>query len=192
MRKNWLSILILILVSPLTTFTMATDASADSEQIASALAATAGRWSGELFYLDYQSGERFSIPLRVEASTTPDAATLVRELTFTDPGVLVHAISLLTLDRDSEELVEAYFREGRGELFRFEVVSFDRVNAGQWSLTYKHNGTDDGRSAEIRHTLERDGPRLSSVCTVRFLDEPDAGFFQRNGTELTMETQSAP
>lgn len=190
MRKNWQSVFLLVVFWAFTT--TATGATARNELIQSALAATAGRWSGELFYLDYQSGERFSIPLRVDASTTPDSATLVRALTFTDPGVLVHAISLLTVDRDSGELVEAYFREGRGEFYRFDVVSFEHVDTGQWSLTYQHNGTDDGRSAEIRHTLERDGPRLSSVRSVRFLDEPDAEFFQRNGTELTMEEQSTP
>lgn len=184
MRKNYLSIFLLI--APLAATTTA-EAAADKELIGAALAATAGRWSGELYYLDYQSGERFSIPLRVQADTTPDSATLVRQLTFTDPGVLVHAISLLTVDRDSGELIEAYFREGRGEFFRFEVISFDYTNATQWSLIYQQNGTDDGRDAQIRHALQRDGSRLRTIRSVRFLDEPDAEFFQRNGTDLTME-----
>ena len=86
----------------------------------SLLEESVGTWEGELYYLDYQSGQRFGIPMRVHAEMTPDGATLVRRLTFTDPGNLVHAVNLVTIDSDSGELVEAYFREGRAELLRYE------------------------------------------------------------------------
>ena len=75
------------------------------------LEASAGSWGGELSYLGYQSGERFGIPMSVDAETTPDNATLIRKLTFTDPGNLVYAVNVVTVERESGELVEAYFRE---------------------------------------------------------------------------------
>ena len=40
--------------------------------VASIFAASTGAWEGELYYLDYQSNQRFGIPMRVEAETTPD------------------------------------------------------------------------------------------------------------------------
>ena len=156
---------------------------AADEHAASILGASTGGWKGELYYLDYQSGRRFGIPMRVDAELTPDGATLVRQLTFTDPGSLVHAVNLITIDRDSGELVEAYFREGKGEMLRYEVISASYESPEQWRLVYEQDGTDADRPARIRHTLAREDDQLSSTKEVRFLDE-EGEFFLRNGTEL--------
>lgn len=155
------------------------------EHAASVLEASAGVWQGELYYLDYQSGQRFGIPMRVDAEITPDGATLIRRVTFTDPGNLVHAMNLVTVDRDSGELVEAYFRQGKGEFLRYEIVGVDYETDRRWKLVYEHDGRDDGRSARIRHTIERNEDNLASAKEVRFLDE-DGEFFLRNGTELAL------
>ena len=148
-------------------------------------AASTGTWEGELYYLDYQSRQRFGIPMRVEAETTPDGVTLIRRLTFTDPGVLVHAVNLLTVDRDTGELIESYFRDGRGELFRYTIESVRFDNAENWELVYSEEGLDDDKPAQLRHTLKRDGDKLTGSKEVRFLDGDD--FFLRNGTELTLQ-----
>jgi len=155
---------------------------------ASVLEASTGAWEGELYYLDYQSGQRFGIPMRIDAELTPDGATLVRRLTFTDPGNLVHAVSLSTIDRDTGELVEAYFREGKGETNRYEVVNTDFSGGAIWELVYEHDGIDGDRPARIRHTITRDGNSMTSSKEVRFLDEEDE-FFLRNGTELELVAQ---
>ena len=155
------------------------------EPAQAALAASAGTWEGELYYLDYQSGDRFGIPLRIEATVTPDGATLTRKLTFTDPGNLVHAANLVTIDRETGELVEAYFREGRAELLRYEIVTSEFVDDTQWRVVYEQDGTDDDRPARIRHTVERENDRMTSSKKVRFLDEP-GDFFFRNGTEVRL------
>ncbi|MEM9209685.1 MAG: hypothetical protein AAGA61_10585 [Pseudomonadota bacterium] len=115
---------------------LAFPASAD-ESMSSILSASVGEWAGQLYYLDYQSGERFSIPMSVSASMTADGATLKRDLTFTDPGVLVYAANLTAVDRDTGELVEAYFREGRGELLRFEIVEATFAGPDRWRLVYE-------------------------------------------------------
>ncbi len=156
-------------------------------ELSSLLDASAGSWEGELYYLDYRSGQRFGIPMRVDARMTPDGATLVRELTFTDPGNLVHAINLVTIDRDSGELVEAYFREGRGELLRYDVVDVEFENDRQWRIVYEQDGNDDNRPARIRHTLSRNGDEMSSSKEVRFLDSDDDGLILRNGSLLTLK-----
>jgi len=152
----------------------------------SVLKASAGTWEGELYYLDYQTGQRFGIPMRIDAELTLDGATLVRRLTFTDPGNLVHAVNLSTVDRDTGELVEAYFREGKGEMNRYEIVSTDFSDEANWELVYEQDGIDDDRPARIRHTILRDGISMTSSKEVRFLNDEDGEFFLRNGTELEL------
>ena len=150
------------------------------------LAASTGTWEGELYYLDYGSGKRFGIPLRIVAEMTPDRATLIRRLTFTDPDNMVHAINLSTLERASGELVEAYFREGAAELLRYSIVSTDYSNEEQWQVVYEANGIDDNRPARIRHTIKRAGTRMTSTKEVRFVDD-DGDFFLRNGTDVRLK-----
>ena len=148
------------------------------------LAGSIGNWSGNLYYLDYQSGRRFTIPMSVKAELTPDGATLMRRLEFTDPGRLAHAVNLSTIDRDSGKLVEAYFREGKAEFDTFDILQ-KRWNAGDdWTLVYEQDGSDDNRPARIRHMVNRTGDRMTSRKEVRF--EGAADFVERNGSELTL------
>lgn len=163
----------------------ATSASADDHAL-EALASAAGDWAGELYYLDYQSGQRFGIPMRAEIEATPDGATIIRHLTWTDPGNLVYAVLLTTIDRDTGELVEAFFRDGKGEYTRHVVSSATFESATQWQVIYEQDGTDADRPARIRQTVERDGDLMTSKKSVRFLDGDDDEFFARNGSELRL------
>ena len=157
-----------------------------NEEALQALASSSGIWEGELYYLDYQSGQRFGIPMRADIEATPDGATVIRRVTWTDPGNLVYAVLLSTIDRDTGELVEAYFRDGKGQYMRYEVSDATIDSPTQWSVTYGNDGTDGDRPARIRHTVERDGDRMTSVKSVRFLDEDSDEYFERNSTELTL------
>jgi hypothetical protein len=150
------------------------------------LAASVGNWNGTLYYLDYQSGERVNIPLRIEAEMTPDNATLIQNAIFTDPGRMVYAIGLSTIDRDSGELVEAAFRQGKGESFRSRVSEVSYHSAEQWRMVFVREGLDGDRRAEIRQTVERTGDSMKSKQQVRYLDG-DATFLLRNGIDLTLE-----
>ena len=148
------------------------------------LEASTGSWEGELYYLDYQSGQRFGIPMSVDAEMTPDNATLIRKLTFTDPGNLVYAVNVVTVERESGELVEAYFRERRAaELLRYAVTESRYEAEHDWRVVYEQEGIDDGRPARIRHTIVRKGELMTSTKEVRFLDGDDE-FFLRNGMEV--------
>ena len=71
-------------------------ASLADETLEAVLAASVGEWDGQLYYLDYQSGERFGIPMRVSASVTPDGVTLKR-------GVLLGRIVLKAADSRVEQ-----------------------------------------------------------------------------------------
>lgn len=158
-------------------------AGADNEAQA-ILQASSGIWEGELYYLDYNSGQRFGIPMKVEANMTPDGATLMRKLTYTDPGTLVYAVSLISIDPESGEVVEAFFRDGNGEYFRSTIVETDFTAESAWKLVYLQAGTDDDRPASIRHTLQRDGNTLTSSKEVRY--EGEDKFTLRNGTKVEL------
>lgn len=157
-----------------------------------AFASITGDWSGELYYLDYQTGQRFGIPMSVSAEVTPDGATLLQKVQFTDPGVVVHAITLTTVSRETGEVLEAYFREQRGEYSRYTLTDVDYKSAEQWSLVMEREGSDDDRPATIRTTLTRQGDSLDSLKEVRFSDVADSAWFKRNGTELKRVAEASP
>jgi hypothetical protein len=175
--KKWLSLLALVLLY--------STAHADDDA-AAILTASAGTWNGTLYYLDYQSGQRFGIPIQIDAEVTPDRATLIRKLTFTDPGAQVHAVSLSTVDRDSGELVEAFFREGKGEWLRSTITEAMFESSENWRIVYEQEGRDNDQPATIRHTIERDGNSMTTQKEVRFMEEGSA-FLLRNSTEVTLE-----
>mgnify|MGYP001821435668 CR=1 FL=1 len=156
------------------------------EDAKAVLAASVGNWDGSLYYMDYQSGQRVNIPLRVEAEMTPDGATLIQNAIFMDPGRLVYAVGLSTIDRDSGELIEASFREGKGESFRSRVSEVSYLTAEQWRIVVVREGPDGNRQAEIRQTVERSGDSMNSKREVRYLDE-DSSFQLRNGIDLKLE-----
>ena len=159
---------------------------ATDEQVLEALRSTVGSWEGELYYLDYQSGQRFGIPMQAAVESTPDGATVIRRLTWTDPGNLVHAVVLSTIDRDTGELVEAFFREGKGEYLRYEVTRADITSMTDWKIEFENDGTDADRPARIRISTQRDGDLLTSRKLVRFLADESGEFFERNGSELRL------
>ena len=179
--RNFITASLLLLV--------ATSAAAN-ERALDALAAASGSWEGELYYLDYQSGQRFSIPMRAEIDATPDGATVIRRVTWTDPGNLVYAVQLTTIDQENGNLVQSYFRDGKGEHMRYDITSVDIKSMTNWRIAYEHNGTDADRSARIRHTVERDGNQMTSKKSVRFLDSEDTRFFERNGSDLKLTEQN--
>lgn len=156
----------------------------DPYQARLALASLEGTWLGELYYLDYQSGQRFGIPMLVNAERTPDGATLLQRVRFTDPGAEVYAVTLTTVEADSGDILEAYFREQRGEFARYALTSVDYASPADWTLVMTRAGTDDDRPANIRITLARRGDDLDSHKEVQFTDQADARWFKRNGTEL--------
>lgn len=149
------------------------------------LASQAGKWQGELYYLDYLSDERYSIPMRINAELSPDGVTLIRHITFTDPSNEVHAVNVMTFDEEANELVESYFRQHSGELFRYQIDNYKFVDPHQWHINFSHQGVDDERPAKIIHRIEMSGKKLSSEKHVCYQSQPN-NCFLRNGSKLTL------
>ena len=113
--------------------------------------------------LDYQSGQRFGIPMRIEASVTPDGATLIRNVTYTDPGNLVYVVNVVTITQEG--------------LLDDNVDSLGYTSDVKWALVYSHEGADNDHPARIRHTIQRDGDDLTSSKEECFLSgEQSDGF----------------
>lgn len=157
--------------------------SPDGNAVQAALHGLAGSWEGELAYLDYQSGARFEIPMAIDADETPDGNFLRQTIVFTDPSRTVYAFTFSTIDAERGLFLESYHREGRIELFAYDLAGFDQTDATHWTLKTTEQGMDDDRTALITHIMSRNGDRLTTQKTVRFQGEADA--FLRNETVLT-------
>lgn len=163
--------------------------------LAEARASTAGAWTGELQYLDYQSGEWRGIPVTVTVTLEGDGNTLTRRAAFDDgPRVgLVHISSLAMLDKDGATEYSTAFRAGRvPELGSDTLALAAATDAEHWTILATRDAEDDDRPARIRETTTRDGARLVTLKEVDFLDEPGEQWFSRNRTVLEQMPAAGP
>lgn len=155
--------------------------------LAQARASTAGAWTGELQYLDYQSGEWQGIPLTVTVTLEGDGNTLTRRAAFDDgPKVgMVYITSLSILGADGTTEYNTAFRAGRTpDLIANTVALAAAAQAERWTMLATRDGEDNNRPARIRETTTRDGARMITLKEVDFLDEPGEQWFSRNRTVL--------
>ena len=158
-----------------------------------ALATLAGDWTGELQYLDYQSGNWFGIPMEMAVETAPDGHALIRTGTFDDGPVVgdVYIVTVSAFDAETGIEESATFRKGRAmEIYRTQlrVVAFEAVDA--WTLISEREGMDDDRPALIRETTVRDGASLSTLKEVDYTDDEGEEWLTRNRTALTRAGES--
>jgi len=155
--------------------------------LAEARASTAGDWTGELQYLDYQSGEWQGIPVTVTVTLEGDGNTLSRRAAFDDgPRVgMVYITSLAMLGPDGTTEYSTGFRAGRTpELGADTLTLAAATDAEHWTIRATRDGEDDDRPARIRETTTRDGASLVTLKEVDFLDEPGEQWFSRNRSVL--------
>jgi hypothetical protein len=155
--------------------------------LAQARASTAGAWTGQLQYLDYQSGEWQRIPVTVTVTLEGDGNTLTRRAAFDDgPRVgTVFITSLAMLDKDGATEYSTGFRAGRTpEVSAYTLTLTAAADAEHWTMRAERDGTDDDRPARIRETTTRDGASLVTLKEVDFLDEPGEQWFSRNRSVL--------
>lgn len=163
----------------------AKDASAVT--LAQARASTAGAWTGELQYLDYQSGEWQGIPVTVAVTLEGDGNTLTRRAAFDDgPRVgMVYITSLAMLGPDGTTEYSTSFRAGRTpELGSDTLTLVAAADAEHWTILSTRDATDDDRPARIRETTTRDGASLVTLKEVDFLDDAGEAWFSRNRSVL--------
>jgi len=142
-----------------------------------------GDWRGELAYLDYGTGRRAKIGMAARLSATPDAAFLVTEARYTDPGFDVFIMTIATIDAASGALVESYHRDNEIEKFVYSFKSAAQTETG-WVFTFEDKGVDDDRPAMIRRTFSLDGDVYTQRKEVDFLDDMGPNFTFRNETVL--------
>lgn len=153
-----------------------------------ALATLPGDWTGELQYLDYQSGEWFGIPMEMVIETAPDGHALIRTAKFDDGPVTgdVYIVTVSAFDAQTGLEESATFRKGRAmETYQSQLrlEAFEALDA--WTLISEREGVDDDRPALIRETTVRDGASVSTLKEVDYTDDEGEAWLTRNRTVLT-------
>lgn len=166
---------------------VAAEEAAPAITLAEARASTAGAWTGQLQYLDYQSGEWQGIPVTVTVTLEGDGNTIIRRAAFDDgPRVgTVYITSLTMLGKDGTTEYTTGFRAGRSpEVSAYTLTLTAAADPEHWTIRAELDGTDDDRPARIRETTTRDGASLVTLKEVDFLDEPGEQWFSRNRSVL--------
>lgn len=152
------------------------------------LAATAGRWNGELQYRDYENNTWQGLPMTVRIAVQPDSLTLIRTAAF-DDGPQSGTVWITTVSQfDPASSSEAYagFRKGR------EIDSGKRTlslagtprDATHWTMVALETRKDGDSLAQVRETTTRDGSAMMTVKEVNPLDDGKDEWLPRNRTIL--------
>ncbi|MEO1787780.1 MAG: hypothetical protein AAFR41_12255 [Pseudomonadota bacterium] len=178
-----------------TTTPVADEATSDSGfTLADARSETVGSWTGELQYLDYQSGEWFGIPMASKVTVAPDGHAFVTTTRYDDGPTVgdVYIVSIAALDHESGTLSMAIFRKGRPMETRASALSLDPgAMTGAWSIVSTSDGSDDNRPAQVRETIALDDGVLTSLKEVDFTDDDAAEWLVRNRTVLRRSGDNA-
>lgn len=175
------------LLAALTPLLPAAAQDAPAVTLAQARASTAGAWTGELQYLDYQSGEWQGVPVTVTITLEGDGNTLTRRAAFDDgPKTgMVYITSLSMLGKDGTTEYSTAFRAGRTPDLGSDTLTLTAAtDAAHWTIVAVNDGEDDDRPARIRETTTRDGAKMVTLKEVDFLDEPGEQWFRRNRSVL--------
>lgn len=157
--------------------------------IAALRLATVGAWEGKLEYRDYQSGRWFGLPMTARIETPGDGVTLVRKAAF-DDGPQTGTVWITTvelLDPATGIETSAGFRKGRTpELSATTLrLAAPARDATHWTIIAQADGRDADRPARLRETTVRDGPVMTTLKEIDFLDDGGEAWIQRNRTTLT-------
>jgi hypothetical protein len=162
----------------------------DAARAAELLLGTAGTWTGALTYSDYQTGEETSLKLTQTVTLLPDGATLQTVSAYDDgPAGIVYIVSLQGLGADGAHWQTAAFRKGDGmETGTAQLIlPAAPTDATHWTVVTLEDGTDGDSPAVIRHTITRDGDRLTELSEYDRKDDAAEVFTFRNRTELTRQ-----
>jgi hypothetical protein len=162
---------------------------AKTVDLATARAGLAGRWQGQLEYLDYSQNKWFGIPVATLIEDQGDGATMIRKSDF-DDGPTVGNVRITTVelfDPVKKIVTAGTFRKGRAAELASYVVRFDGVpaDATHWTFIEETDSRDDNRPARLRLTTVRNGDSLQTLKQVDFKDDKKTEWLSRNRTRLT-------
>jgi hypothetical protein len=171
-----LAALALLLTVNVTAQTLATANLPKPEELERSLK---GVWVGALEYRDYQSNQKFELPMTTTIEVGADNATITRVSAFDDgPKTGVVYITTVSLyDPTGARMAQSTFRKGRAvETWteRVEVKSF--ADLSNWTMTYSRTGTDGNSTSDIRLTTTRK--------EVKTPNAPESTYATRNQTRL--------
>lgn len=155
---------------------------------AALLAATAGRWTGELQYRDYQSNTWQGLPMKVTIAAQPDGVTTVRTAQYDDgPQTGIVTITTVTLvDAAKATASYAIFRKNRATDGGVSQVALagPAADMTHWTIVATETRKDGDDVAEVRETTTRNGDEMTTLKEVRPVGDTKAEWRPRNRTIL--------
>jgi len=130
--------------------------SAKSQSVqAKDLSSSSGKWEGKLSYLDYSSGNAFSMLANVSIELTADKKGYVIAYEYPKEP---HANS-----KDTTFIVGNYFGKD-------SIVDFKKDSRGDFTMITEVNGNDgnDNKRADLRHTYRLQSNSFSIIKDVKF------------------------
>ncbi len=159
---------------------------------ADALAATQGRWTGELQYRDYQSDTWQGLPMTVTIMAQPDGVATVRTAQFDDgPQTGIVTITSVTMvDAAAATASYAFFRKGRAtDVGSAAIVRFQPgTDANHWTLITTETRPDGDSVAQVRETTIRAGSSMTTLKEVNPVGDGVDNWLPRNRTVLVVAT----
>lgn len=158
--------------------------------IAEVLAATAGRWQGELQYRDYQSNKWEGLPVKVTIAAQPDGVTVLRTAAF-DDGPRVGTVWITTLSTiDPATGAQSYASARKGRTFDYGAATLTLAtppaDATHWTIVATEMRNDGDGMAKVRETTIRDGSRMTTQKDVDPVGDGKDEWLPRNRTVLTL------
>jgi hypothetical protein len=152
-------------------------------------AATAGKWRGQLEYLDYGANQWFGIPMTVAIESQVDRVTVIRKSEFDDGPVtgMVQITTTSIVDNANGTESSAIFRKNRpmdADVWTVRLAAPAR-DLTHWVIIAETIGKDGNGQAKLRETTTRDGDSLTTLKEVDPLDDGKDEYFSRNRTRLT-------
>jgi hypothetical protein len=186
--------MLLLVAAFLPTITQAQSTPALSENVVVPLtisqlrSATAGNWTGQLEYLDYQANQWFGIPMTVAIEPQIDRVTVIRKSEFDDgPVTGMVQITTVSLVNDSNATESsAIFRKNRpmdADVWQVRLAAPAR-DLTHWTIIAETNGKDGNGQAKLRETTTRDGDSLVTLKEVNPDGDGKDEYFVRNRTRL--------
>lgn len=162
--------------------------SAPALDAAALLAGTAGEWTGELQYRDYQSNTWQGLPVSVVIRAQPDGVTVVRSATYDDGPVtgLVLITTSSIVDRPTSVQSWSTLRKGRAMDAGTAQLSMPTpaADATHWTIIATSRQRDGNAIAAVRETTVRDGATMTTIKEVNPDDDGSDEWLPRNRTVL--------
>lgn len=146
-----------------------------------------GAWRGALEYRDYQSGNKFELPMTAQIEVGLDNATITRVSTFDDGPVtgIVYITTVSLFDKTASKVSNAVFRKSRAvDMWIDDAKVTAYQDASHWTIVYQHVGIDNEKPAEVRITQTLIGDTLITLKEVKPVGAADKDYLFRNQVRL--------